>query len=613
MGRQKTKRGVKGVEPPAKRQSKRVRGEMPSPLVEVPSGSGNTRKPPVLFPKPGLMLPVPPTPQINEAAEDQNVALDLSPRPLVIEEMAEDAGSDDGDEMADVVGDDGGDGVEEDNENEVDDVDDGEDGHADDKEEEDDDDAEGHADDKEEEDDDDGKKGEDDDEERDEENEGDEEKGDEDDDNVDDNEGGGENEEEKEDVEEEEEKDDDADANDDNNEEEELERDANEEVEDDPPSSTRATASANPRRLVARVAAPGTSASSRQIPVIEAVPVIGSSSRPLRGKGPPPPPKRGRGRPRKNAPLPDDDDDDDDDDGDDSDADPGSKVLAGRRRFRRRPAGTVALKSTKRIVVDNDDPKDLTYEPPADPENDVSEQPVFLFDIRSYKRVCFNVARSLEVLDGEHGPKDEGRQMSAFITKLSEALNLPLERTRSIETDHAIWYCKILRFKDRGMRLSALMQDEDNFLSEFNCSLSSVAKDFRRLLAQTSKPLLLMVGQASIRNENGHCQLLAIQNTERGLRASIKDCLPRPDAVAKTLAMQLLKELKVARVDLVCELNEEEDVTYTECVKEAYRIVGDCLDGRFFWMRKIPGAFKTYNVSRNVQIKPTPEKLSFFL
>ncbi|CAL8141027.1 unnamed protein product [Orchesella dallaii] len=148
-------------------------------------------------------------------------------------------------------------------------------------------------------------------------------------------------------------------------------------------------------------------------------------------------------------------------------------------------------------------------------------------------------------------------------------------------------YPKSLRYADRGMRLGAIPQNSTSFLSESYVAVTTAAKEVRRLILRSRKPMLILVGQAMVRSEGCHVQVVAIQQTERGMRAVVKDSLPREGAVAKSLTYKLLQQLYVEKVDLVHELVEEEDVTYTECLKEAYKIVGDVLDGRAFWNSNI--------------------------
>ncbi|CAL8108316.1 unnamed protein product [Orchesella dallaii] len=287
---------------------------------------------------------------------------------------------------------------------------------------------------------------------------------------------------------------------------------------------------------------------------------------------------------------------------------PTTQLTPAQKRFRYK--GTAALNSTNRVYVDNDDKKDISYEPPTEIVAELATLPKMSFEIRSYTRTFYNIASNLEVLADDHGAEDEHRQYATFYHQVAMELGPPSGPL--FESPHVVWYPKILRYSDRSKRLASIPMDSTSFLSESNAALSTVAKDVRRLILRCPKPVLVLVGQAMVRNEGGHVQVVAIQQTERGRRAVVKDSLPKQEAVIKTLTYKLLQALSVKKVDLVHELVEEEDVTYTECLKEAYKIVGDALDNRAFWDRKITGFYRTYNVSRKVEMLPTPSNLSFF-
>ncbi|CAL8108204.1 unnamed protein product [Orchesella dallaii] len=161
----------------------------------------------------------------------------------------------------------------------------------------------------------------------------------------------------------------------------------------------------------------------------------------------------------------------------------------------------------------------------------------------SYARTFYNIASNLEVLADDHGAEDEHRQYATFYHQVAMELGQP--NGPVFESPHVVWYPKILRYADRNNRLASISMDSTSFLSESNAALTTVAKDVRRIILRCPKPVLLLVGQAMIRNEGGHVQVVAIQQTERGRRAVVKDSLPKQEAVIKSLTYKLLQALSV--------------------------------------------------------------------
>ncbi|CAL8149178.1 unnamed protein product [Orchesella dallaii] len=117
---------------------------------------------------------------------------------------------------------------------------------------------------------------------------------------------------------------------------------------DDDEEETRSRSSKSlrtSRPLIARVAVADASTSSRSMPVVKANPAKGRMDRPWREK---------RTLKGKNA----------------QNINP-AKSFGKQKRFRtRKPTGAVALAATKKVALDCDDPKDITFESPVLPNFD---------------------------------------------------------------------------------------------------------------------------------------------------------------------------------------------------------------------------------------------------
>lgn len=71
----------------------------------------------------------------------------------------------------------------------------------------------------------------------------------------------------------------------------------------------------------------------------------------------------------------------------------------------------------------------------------------------------------------------------------------------------------------------------------------------------------------------------------------------------KSMVFNVLSKLGTQKVTLVGMLDEEEEVIHTDCLREAYKTVGDLLDGKFFWQRRLDGVSKEVGIGMNKKIK----------
>lgn len=164
-------------------------------------------------------------------------------------------------------------------------------------------------------------------------------------------------------------------------------------------------------------------------------------------------------------------------------------------------------------------------------------------------------------------------------------------------------YPIICRYAGQTAKDYAIANNEDKrFWRSENGSVSSIAKAIRMIRGRTSKAVCVLVGHQIFMKTYGHAQALVIRTEADGVRAYVKDCLPIGEANVKMHVYDLLKELKIREVTLVGSLDTEEYVFYTECLREGYKVIGDILDGRFFWNIKIDAFKKTYDAVAKIEI-----------
>lgn len=163
------------------------------------------------------------------------------------------------------------------------------------------------------------------------------------------------------------------------------------------------------------------------------------------------------------------------------------------------------------------------------------------------------------------------------------------------------------------MRDATISRNEDKeFWSKNNGCASSIAVEVLLILRRYSnKPVCVMVGHRQYDEPNvGHCLTVVIVPTKTGRRAIIKDCNSIKEARVKTLVYKLLEGLSIHQVHLIGMLQSEEHVLQTECLREAYKVVGDVMDGNYFWNKQLGSSIKTFD-AKSFKLKQIQDQVVF--
>lgn len=147
-------------------------------------------------------------------------------------------------------------------------------------------------------------------------------------------------------------------------------------------------------------------------------------------------------------------------------------------------------------------------------------------------------------------------------------------------------------------------EDEDEFWLNANGSTGTIGEALKLLLTRTTKPVSVIIGQKSHRKRYGHALTLVILRERTQLCAYAKDSLPIRDATLQTYIYDILQQLTIDQVTLVGCLDTEESIVFTDCLKEAYRVVGNILDGTYFWNLRLDSFQRIFDVKGRKEVFP---------
>lgn len=142
--------------------------------------------------------------------------------------------------------------------------------------------------------------------------------------------------------------------------------------------------------------------------------------------------------------------------------------------------------------------------------------------------------------------------------------------------------------------------EKEHFILQCNGTASSVARLIRRVMKNIpSLPIVVVVGSKSGGKfgETFTCVPLVIIPTLRGYRAAVKDSNPIQTSTPKRLVCQILSSLKISKVQQVALLKKEVFHWKNDCFRECYKVVGNILDGSFFWEGDLTGRVKMFKVT----------------
>ncbi len=165
-------------------------------------------------------------------------------------------------------------------------------------------------------------------------------------------------------------------------------------------------------------------------------------------------------------------------------------------------------------------------------------------------------------------------------------------------------------YKDLGMRTAAINRNKKRqFWAKFNGAASTIARELKILIRNNpNKPICFLAGGQLYRESIGHAVPVILVPKDGGHLAVVKESLPFDDARVKQIIFDVLgpKGLKFERVQLIAELPHEEEIIYSECLRESYKVVGDVLDGKKFWEKDFKEYDKPvtrmYKVSSKIEI-----------
>lgn len=94
----------------------------------------------------------------------------------------------------------------------------------------------------------------------------------------------------------------------------------------------------------------------------------------------------------------------------------------------------------------------------------------------------------------------------------------------------------------------------------------------------------------------GHIVPLVLIPGPNGYRAVVKESNPIQNSRLKRLVCEVVSSLSIREVQLVGLLKKEVYHWHTDCIREGYKVVGNVLDGSFFWEGDLTGCVKVFNV-----------------
>jgi hypothetical protein len=145
-------------------------------------------------------------------------------------------------------------------------------------------------------------------------------------------------------------------------------------------------------------------------------------------------------------------------------------------------------------------------------------------------------------------------------------------------------YGRIIRFKNNKDRWN-YVADDGNLLWENKAAcVTTATKCLRHYMNTFTLPIAIFVGQKSGIGVKGYGHawgLILHKNAEDQWNAVIKDSLPANDANVPSLAVSLCYSLGIKTINLVSQLVTEEEKTGLDCIGEAFRVIGDTLDGKY--------------------------------
>lgn len=164
-------------------------------------------------------------------------------------------------------------------------------------------------------------------------------------------------------------------------------------------------------------------------------------------------------------------------------------------------------------------------------------------------------------------------------------------------------YPAICRYNGRrSTRTISATPEENRLWQTVNGSTHMIGKAIRLIMSKKKQPLCVVVGHRSMRKRYGHALTLVLVQEGREVLAFVKDSLHIKEATLKTHVYGLLKHVPVRKVTLVGCLDSEENITFTDCLREAYRVVADVLDGNYFWELKIDAFKRIYDVKAKKEV-----------
>ncbi len=146
--------------------------------------------------------------------------------------------------------------------------------------------------------------------------------------------------------------------------------------------------------------------------------------------------------------------------------------------------------------------------------------------------------------------------------------------------------------------------DKTEFFQKFNRAASTITKDLKIVMKDNpNKPICFIAGSRMYKEAFGHAQVVILVPKDDGYDAVIKDSLPLKDACVKLITNEVLKGLKIKRALLIAKLPHERDITYSECLRESYQVIGDVLDGNPFWKNECKGCTRKYKNGKEVPVQ----------
>lgn len=95
----------------------------------------------------------------------------------------------------------------------------------------------------------------------------------------------------------------------------------------------------------------------------------------------------------------------------------------------------------------------------------------------------------------------------------------------------------------------------------------------------------------------GHIVPLVLIPDPNGYRAVVKESNPIQNSRLKRLVCEVVSSLSIHEVQQVGLLKKEVYHWHTDCIREGYKVVGNVLDGSFFWEGDLTGCVKVFRVN----------------